>query len=215
MSETVVIKDRIDLPQSPDELFALLSDMEAVAPCVPGAVLDPLAESPQDPADRIREGAERSGHIVMAFGPIRYRYEGTILLKELRPDERKVVYHGSADEASGEGAFGVDLALKVAGGIGQSTLEVLADVTVSGMIAEYGKSMVDDVAQDVIAQFGAAVRARYAAKPAREADGSGEPTRLAQSQPRAIGGFRMLFRITFRRIMKMLRGGRVDPSENA
>jgi hypothetical protein len=59
MSETVIIEDRIDLPQSSDELFKLLTDIGAVAPCIPGTVLDPVAESAT--AQPIAPGSERRG----------------------------------------------------------------------------------------------------------------------------------------------------------
>ena len=207
----MIIKDRIDLPQSPDELFKLLTDMEAVAPCVPGAALDPIAEPGNSPAAHPRLGETRSGHLVMSFGPVRYRYEGTIVISDLQPDKRKVTYHGSAAESSGEGTFSVDLAMEVIDTTAGSSLEVSADVTVTGMIADYGKSMVDEVAQDVISQFGAAVRARPAAKNATGREATGAAATQVPPQPAPISGFRLLVRITLRRLGKLVRGHRNQP----
>ena len=206
----MVIKDRIDLPQSPDQLFELLTDMEAVAPCVPGAALDPIAEPVSSPADRPRVGQTRRGHLVMSFGPVRYRYEGTVVISDLQPDKRRVTYHGSAVESSGEGTFSVDLAMEVIDTRAGSSLEISADVTVSGMIADYGKSMVDEVAQDVISQFGAAVT-RPAANSATGREGTSVRAAQLPPQPTPISGFRLLVRVTLRRLGKLLRGHRNQP----
>ncbi|SHL07652.1 hypothetical protein SAMN05443637_117116 [Pseudonocardia thermophila] len=209
MSETTTVEDRIDLELDPAALFAVLRDLDQVAPCVPGASLDPRA--PDD-------GGVRTGEVVFAFGPIRYRYRGTMTVKELVEADRRITYQAAASETSGEGDLSADLTLAaLERGSGGSTLVVKCDVALTGMVADFAAGMVGDVAHDIFQQFGKAVKARYADGDAATVD-AGEPPagqyRAAEAAgaapppaaPRAIGAFGMVLRITRARLGRLVRG---------
>jgi carbon monoxide dehydrogenase subunit G len=207
VAENIVIKDRMELPQAPADVFAFVTDLDAVAPCVPGAKLDPQEEG--QPAD-----APRNGEVVMAFGPIRYRYRGTIQIRSTDAATRTVEYDASGSETSGEGTLGVDMTLRVTDGdAGGSALDVVANARLTGMIADYGQGMAEEVAKDIISQFVRAVKGRDLGTNASAAvSADGKPAATTQPAPvapaKAIGGFRLLVRALMRRVTRKLRGAK-------
>ena len=60
-----VIEQRIPIAASPDAVWAALSDLRAVARCLPGAELDSV------------DGNALTGHVQIALGPVRARFAGT------------------------------------------------------------------------------------------------------------------------------------------
>jgi carbon monoxide dehydrogenase subunit G len=193
MSE-MIITDQVAIPLSPPDLFSLITDLDAVVPCVPGAILNP------DDADA--EGA-RTGQIVIAFGPIRYRYDGTIRTIDVDRHVHRVTYQAAGTETSGEGTVGGELTLNVVGSHGGSTLEVSCEAQVTGMVADYGQDMAEAVAQDIIKQFANAVRDRYASGRANASAAEDNAARLAAA-PKPIGGLRLLLRVTLQRIRRKI-----------
>jgi uncharacterized protein len=194
MSEKMIITDRVDTPLQPPDLFALITDLDAVVPCVPGAILNP---------DEARSDGIRKGQIVIAFGPIRYRYDGTIRTRDVDLSTRKVIYEAAATETSGEGTVGGELTLNVVGSRVGSTLEVSCEAQVTGMVADYGQDMAEEVARDVIRQFANAVGDRYESGGPSPAAAQGTTARRAAA-PKPIGGLRLLLRVTFQRIRRKL-----------
>lgn len=220
MAEKMVIKDRMELPQDPEAVFGLVTDLDAVAPCVPGARLDPA-----DPD--LGPDAPRSGEVVMAFGPIRYRYKGTIRITSLDAAARTVNYEAAAAETSGEGTLAVEMAIRVsAGDSGGSVLTVQSDTELTGMIADYGQGMAEEVAKDIIGQFVKAVRGRdlgpastagsAGSAGATGSDGVGPSAArvVAPSVAPPIGGFRLIVRATFRRLVRKFRRSRPAAGSN-
>src|SRR5688572_27195997 len=76
----------------PDDLFALLADVERVAPCLPGAALEG------------RDGDRWIGRMSVRVGPIAASYRGTIRQAEVDPQARRTVIVASADEEHGAGS---------------------------------------------------------------------------------------------------------------
>jgi carbon monoxide dehydrogenase subunit G len=210
MSEKISVEERFDVGLPPAELFAVVSDLEQVAPCVPGASLDP--RTPDD------DGRVRTGEVVFAFGPIRYRYRGTMTTEVLDEADRRVTYVAAASETSGEGDLGADLTLAVLENGTGSTLRITCDVALTGMVAEFGAGMVNDVGHDIFGQFGKAVQERYvdnrvepqpqapAEATTAPAEPAPSPEAPASSPPAAaapIGGFALMLRITRSRLRRL------------
>jgi carbon monoxide dehydrogenase subunit G len=184
----------MELPHPPDAIFALITDPDGVAPCVPGAILHPDEGDPD---------GRRTGEIVLGFGPIRYRYKGTIRITAADAKARTVSYQAAGAETSGEGDLGLEMSMKVGdGAAGGSTLDVSAEISLAGMVADYGLGMAEDVARDVINQFVSAVSAR-------DLGPRVETPAATPTSPKPIGGFRLLFRVFFRRLRRRFRS---DPA---
>jgi carbon monoxide dehydrogenase subunit G len=98
----------VDAPAA--ELFAFLSDVERVAPCLPGARLDG------------RNGDDYRGSMKVKVGPITGVYEGTLRFLELDEQGRRAVLSARANEASGQGdsEFARNIEQQLADGSGEA-----------------------------------------------------------------------------------------------
>jgi carbon-monoxide dehydrogenase small subunit len=137
-----------------DAVWALMSDPEAVARCMPGASLD---GPPQD--GRI------AGRIGVRLGPIVARFAGSGTVTQVADDWRQIIEGHGADRGSGSRVAGsVDYRLSaVAGAAGDEATRV--DVTIgyalTGMLAQIGRSgLARDLAQRIGEAFAQSIDAR-------------------------------------------------------
>src|SRR5437879_13563582 len=73
------------------EAWALLTDVERIAPCMPGAQLQEV------------EGDEYRGVVKVKVGPITAQYKGTARLAEVDEANRRIVIDASGRETRGQG----------------------------------------------------------------------------------------------------------------
>src|SRR3954463_5556568 len=81
----------IEVAQPPKELFAFLTDVERVAPCLPGASIDG------------REGDDYTGSMKVKVGPITGTYKGKMRFLEQDEDALRAVMSARAAEVNGQG----------------------------------------------------------------------------------------------------------------
>lgn len=149
----------LDLPHLPDSVFALLGDIEAVAACLPGAVLT----ARPDP-DTVEGGLQ------VRIGPIAATFRGRARIGR---DEatRTGSVHGAGSDAGGRSATEGQIRYRVGAGPTAGTARVELDVgyTLTGPLAQFGRpGLVRDLAGRIAAEFARNLDARLsgAAAPA-------------------------------------------------
>src|ERR671923_205300 len=80
--------NEIEVAQPPEDLFAFLTDVERVAPCLPGASIDG------------REGDAYRGSMKVKVGPITGTYRGTMRFLEQDEQARRAVMSARAAPAA-------------------------------------------------------------------------------------------------------------------
>ncbi len=176
------------LPHPPEKVWALMSDMDAVADAMPGAELD--------------EGTANetiSGRISVRFGPMRPSFAG---VATVRKDEaaRRVEIDGSGrDKRSASTAQGhIVYTLSEADGGTATRVDVAIRYKLAGMLAQFGRlDLVRDVVQRLGATFAQNIDARLSGaevRPARADDGGVNVIALLWSvlTARIAGFFRRL-----------------------
>ncbi len=130
---------RVAVP--PAKTWEVLTDVERVAPCLPGATLLSV------------DGDEFTGAVKVKVGPITVSYQGTAAFVEKDAAARRVVLRATGKETRGNGnaAAVVTAQLKDEG---QATgVVITTDLTVSGKAAQFGRGVLADVATNLIGQF--------------------------------------------------------------
>jgi carbon monoxide dehydrogenase subunit G len=155
----------------PDRVWAFLVDPYRIAGALPGAA---ITEKVDD--------ATYKGTITVKVGPVSARYRGTIRFAKLDPVAREAEVTGTGQEATGRG--GADMKMnsslrEIAPG--ETEVQVTSEVNVTGILAQMGRGMIQDVSNQMFQKFTAAARAELE-KPAEEtaaaasvAGGSGAP----------------------------------------
>src|ERR1700735_5754619 len=79
------------VPAPPDHAWEVLLDVERVAPCMPGAIVEEF------------DGEVVTGRIKIKVGPVSLTYRGTAKFTERDPDAHVVVVEASGKESRGAG----------------------------------------------------------------------------------------------------------------
>jgi carbon monoxide dehydrogenase subunit G len=123
-----------------EQAYAVLTDVERIAPCMPGAQLQEV------------EGEEYRGIVKVKVGPITANYKGAATFQE-RDAPRRVVLKAEGRETRGQGnASATITATLTADGEG-TVVNVHTDLAVSGKVAQFGRSVLADVSAKLLGQF--------------------------------------------------------------
>jgi len=167
----VILDNHLDLPADPDAVFALINDVERVASCLPGAVLDG------------QEDDTYLGRVTFKVGPISAAYSGKIPFTEIAPDERRLRLSARGADSHGNGDAEADVTLTVAPTEGGSALDLHTDLVVRGKIAQFGKGAITAVSRKLLDQFARNLTAQLDARPADGGEASSPASRDTIASP--------------------------------
>jgi uncharacterized protein len=136
------IQNEIEVSAPPDDLFEVLSDVERVAPLLPGATL----EGKEDDDTYV-------GTVKVKVGPISVSYRGTIYFQELDHEARRAVMRASGREINGQGSTEATISATVSGSDSTSILTMDTDMEVRGKVAQFGRGAIGNVSQKILDQF--------------------------------------------------------------
>ena len=133
--------NEFSVPATADDAWSVLSDIERIVSCIPGARLEG------------RDGDAYLGSVDVKVGPVALSFGGKATVLELDPDVRRMVVRGAAEAGRGQGAVGADIAMNVLEGAGESTVRVVTDLALSGKVAQFGSGMITQVNRRIIGEF--------------------------------------------------------------
>jgi carbon monoxide dehydrogenase subunit G len=130
---------RVAVPAA--KAWEVLTDVERVAPCIPGAQLLSV------------DGDQFTGAVKVKVGPITVSYKGEAAFQEKDAAAQRVVIKANGKETRGSGnaAAVVTAALKDEGD--STTVLITTDLTISGKAAQFGRGVLADVSSSLIGQF--------------------------------------------------------------
>ena len=155
------------VPTSVDETWSLLTDLERVAPCLPGAELDDV------------DGGVYSGRVKVKVGPMTMTYRGTAQLVEADRDSGTARIGAAGREMKGGGSAKADITANLASQDGQTLVRVVTDLVITGKPAQFGRGVLADVGTKIIGEFAERLEKLVteqgaASEDGRDAGGSGE-----------------------------------------
>jgi carbon monoxide dehydrogenase subunit G len=161
------LTNEFEVDLSPSEAWKILTDVERIAPCLPGAQLEEVA------------GDEYRGSVKVKVGPITASYKGTARFTERDEGAGKAVLKAEGRETRGQGNASATITATLTGsGPGSTKVAVSTDLNITGKVAQFGRGVLADVSAKLIAQFVSNLEASIAAEEqptaASEAAPSGE-----------------------------------------
>jgi carbon monoxide dehydrogenase subunit G len=124
----------------PAEAWAVLTDLERIAPCMPGARLTEV------------DGDEFKGEVKIKVGPITATYKGVARFVERDEAGLRAVLRAEGRDARQGNAHATITATLEPAGDGTS-VTVATDLTISGKVAQLGRGMLGEVSTKLIGQF--------------------------------------------------------------
>lgn len=137
------ITKTFSIDQDIDIVWATLTDPEKVVGCVPGASL----------TQKVDEDNYK-GNVELKFGPVKAAYEGLITFIERDKASYKMALKGSGTDTKGKGGADMNMeGILKSSGDNCTEVEVKMDIDVSGMLAQFGSRLINDVSNHVFDQF--------------------------------------------------------------
>ncbi|MBB5074992.1 SRPBCC family protein [Nonomuraea endophytica] len=131
------------VPVPVEQAWAVLLDVERVAPCLPGAALD------------IVEGDEFTGRMKVKVGPITVTYRGAARFEDVDKDAHTLTIKASGKEARGSGTASATVVAKLTPAGPSSAVSVETTFNVTGRPAQFGKGVMAEVGAKLIDRFAA------------------------------------------------------------
>jgi len=173
----IVIDNEFDVAADPADTYALMVDVERVAPCIPGASI--TGE---------REDGGYDALVTMKMGPMSLTYKGIIEIIERDDEKRTAVMRAKATEQRGQGTAQATLTMAISDGPdGTSNVKVGSDILVTGRVAQMGRGIMTDVAGKMIGEMAKAMEATLVAGAEAKARGEAPPLSVAAEAPSAVG----------------------------
>ncbi|WP_406003094.1 SRPBCC family protein [Streptomyces sp. NBC_00829] len=131
----------VPVKAAPDAVFALISDVQRVASCMPGAALEG------------RDGDAWRGAVKIKVGPITAAYDGTVRFLEVDAEKRQLRVHASGADTHGSGDAEAEVSLEVVPTPDGALLNLSTDLVIRGKIAQFGKGAIVTVSDRILQQF--------------------------------------------------------------
>jgi len=148
------ISNEFRVAASLEQAWELLTDIEAIAPCLPGARLTGS------------DGDAYQGTMKVKVGPITAEYSGTATITELDEAGRRVLLSASGRDSRGAGNASAEIEATMvedSSGSGHGTVvSIDTELRVAGKVAQFGRGVMADVSTKLIGQFAECVEAKLA-----------------------------------------------------
>lgn len=130
------------VPIPVDKAWALLTDLERIAPCMPGAQLQEV------------EGDEFRGIVKVKVGPVTAQYKGTARFVERDANAHRAVLRAEGRDTRGQGNASATITATLSDdGRGGTEVGIATDLTVTGKVAQFGRGVMADVSNRLLDQF--------------------------------------------------------------
>ena len=124
-----------------DVVWSVLTDVERIAPCLPGAQLQEV------------EGDEYRGVVKVKVGPITAQYKGAASFVEKDDAGYRAVLRAEGRDTRGTGNATADITAEMAPTATGTLVTVTTDLKVTGKVAQFGRGVMADVSKKLMGQF--------------------------------------------------------------
>jgi len=124
-----------------DVAWAAFNELEKVAPCFPGAELTSV------------DGDEFSGTCKVKLGPISLQYTGTGRFLERDDAAHRAVIEARGRDKRGNGTAGASVTAQLSPDGVATHVEVTTELSITGKPAQFGRGVMQDVSDRLLAQF--------------------------------------------------------------
>ncbi len=145
MAEQLINEFTVNRPI--DEAWPIITDVEKIAPCLPGAEL-------QEIADDDEHGEVYRGVVKVKLGAISTQFKGDAHFVERDDTNHRAVIKGKGRDTGGRGNASADISAQAESLSPTSTrVEVTTDLHITGKVAQFGRGILGDVSSKLMAQF--------------------------------------------------------------
>jgi carbon monoxide dehydrogenase subunit G len=138
-----------------DQAWAVLTDLERIAPCLPGAALTGT------------EGEQFHGGVKIKVGPVTAQYKGVAWFLERDDQAHRAVIRAEGKDVGGQGNAAATVTATLTSRGEGTAVSVVTDLALSGRVAQFGRGVIADVSNKLLGQFVQRLEAEVASSGAR------------------------------------------------
>lgn len=127
--------------------WEVFTDVERVAPCLPGATLLSV------------DGDDFTGAVKVKVGPITVSYKGVATYQEKDEAGRRIVLRAEGKETRGNGTAAATVTAQLKDEGDATSVLITTDLAISGKAAQFGRGVLADVSSNLIDQFARSLEA--------------------------------------------------------
>jgi carbon monoxide dehydrogenase subunit G len=135
------LTNEFDVNLPVDEVWAVLSDLERVAPCLPGARLEQI------------DGGAYHGVLDARVGPVDAEFEGKVSLVEADETAHRALLSANGRDARGRGDASAAITVQLVPRDDHTHVSVVTDLALSGKVAQFGRTALADAGSVVMDGF--------------------------------------------------------------
>jgi carbon monoxide dehydrogenase subunit G len=135
-----------------DDAWAVLTDLEQIAPCMPGAELQEV------------EGDEYRGIVKVKVGPITAQYKGSARFVEKDDDRHRAVLQADGRDTRGQGNASATVVATATADDGGTSVSIVTELSITGKVAQFGRSIMSDVSTKMLGEFADRLEANVLSK---------------------------------------------------
>lgn len=140
------LQHEFTVPVPVQRAWEILNDVEGIAPCMPGAIVDEV---------RHPEGGQVQvdGRVKVKLGPISVTYNGTATFLEVDEVARKLVVKAAGKETRGSGTANATITAVLTDKGDSTSVAVTTDLAITGKPAQFARGVMVDVSNKLVGQF--------------------------------------------------------------
>ncbi|MET8808751.1 SRPBCC family protein [Streptomyces sp. NPDC004546] len=161
------------VPVPVGDVWHALLDIERVAPCLPGAVVEDY------------DGKTVTGSVKVKVGPVTVAYRGTAVFEEQDEAAHRMVLVASGRETRGQGTARATVTGTLTERDGGTAVSVRTDLTVTGRPAQFGRGVLAEVGDRLVGQFASCLAERLA-EPAPAPAAEEQPQQWEEPEPEPL-----------------------------
>lgn len=139
------------VPVGVEQAFEVLTDIERIAPCMPGATIDSV------------DGDEFTGRVKVKVGPMQVTYRGKAKYAELDRENHNAVIEARAQEMRGSGTANATITAELTeNGADETAVSVVSNLSITGRPAQFGRGVMNEVGGKLLGQFADCLATRLA-----------------------------------------------------
>jgi carbon monoxide dehydrogenase subunit G len=159
------------------DVWAFLIDPRRVAACMPGAAITSQVDD-----------KTFTGTMTVKVGPVTTSYRGKVVFQRLDADKMAAEIVASGQDVKGKGGANMKLSSSlVEVAPGQTEVTATSDLTITGLLAQMGRGMIQDVSDELFQVFSTRVRAELERPGAAAAEPGSSPAGDGASSAEAAG----------------------------
>jgi carbon monoxide dehydrogenase subunit G len=125
-----------------EQAWPILTDVERIAPCMPGAQLTEI------------EGDVYRGLVKVKVGPIQAQFKGQATFLELEDEQHRAVLKADGRDTGGKGNASARITARLeAVDATSSRCSVHTDLDINGKVAQFGRGVLPEISKKLIDQF--------------------------------------------------------------